>query len=202
MQNRHETISGGGDPCPTDTINKISAYDRLRLVDEWQKAFGSKPAKNISSTILIRIITHEHQCRTNGGLSTASKRALRTALGSSDNARSSNPASGLTKADSKQDRLVTPPTSQGSQSRIRSTKQSPNLTPMQSPILLTGTQLVREWNGRPYRVEVTEAGFVLDGKCYSSLSAIAKKITGAHWSGPRFFGLNKTAQPTRLKVGK
>lgn len=202
MQDQQRAIKDDVDPCPTDIITKISAYDRLTLVDEWQKAFGSKPAKNISSPILIRIITHEHQCRTYGGLNAASKRTLRTTLGSSDNARSSNAVSDLTNADNKLDRLITPPTSQGSQSSIRTHTPTHNLTPIQSPILSKGTQLVREWNGRPYRVEVTEAGFVLDGKCYSSLSAIAKKITGAHWSGPRFFGLNKAAQPTRLKVGK
>jgi hypothetical protein len=38
-------------------------------------------------------------------------------------------------------------------------------------------------------VDVTDNGFVFDGKTYRSLSAIARRITGAHWSGPRFFGL-------------
>lgn len=52
-----------------------------------------------------------------------------------------------------------------------------------------GTHLVREWNGRTYQVEVRECGFRMDGRDFSSLSAVAKKITGAHWSGPRFFGL-------------
>lgn len=54
-----------------------------------------------------------------------------------------------------------------------------------------GTHLVREWNGRTYRVEVTDNGFLLDGTTYSSLSAVAKRITGAAWSGPRFFGLTR-----------
>lgn len=57
--------------------------------------------------------------------------------------------------------------------------------------LSPGTQLVREWNGRTYHVEVVEDGYVLDGRTYKSLSAIAKKITGTQWSGPRFFGLIK-----------
>ena len=57
------------------------------------------------------------------------------------------------------------------------------------PMLRAGTRLVREWNGRTYQVEVLEDGFSLDGKSYRSLSAIAGKITGARWSGPRFFGL-------------
>lgn len=58
-------------------------------------------------------------------------------------------------------------------------------------ILSPGTQLVREWNGRTYRVDVLDDGFRLDGKVHPSLSAIAKKITGTKWSGPRFFGLVK-----------
>ena len=52
-----------------------------------------------------------------------------------------------------------------------------------------GTHLVREWNGRTYRVEVIDEGYVLDGAPYRSLSAVAKRITGTAWSGPRFFGL-------------
>ena len=57
------------------------------------------------------------------------------------------------------------------------------------PALKPGSHLVREWNGRTYQVEVVDRGFVMDGKMWRSLSAIAKHITGAHWSGPRFFGV-------------
>ena len=56
----------------------------------------------------------------------------------------------------------------------------------------TGAHLVRVWNGRTYQVEVLEQGFRMDGREYGSLTAIAKKITGANWSGPRFFGLKGT----------
>lgn len=56
--------------------------------------------------------------------------------------------------------------------------------------LSIGAHLVREWNGRTYQVHVTERGFEMDGKSWSSLSALAKHITGATWSGPRFFGMN------------
>ena len=52
-----------------------------------------------------------------------------------------------------------------------------------------GTQLVREWNGRTYKVDVTDKAYVLNGVTYSSLSAAAKAITGSHRSGPRFFGV-------------
>lgn len=57
------------------------------------------------------------------------------------------------------------------------------------PALPVSAHLIREWNGRSYRVEVVPKGFEMNGQIYLSLSAIAKHITGAHWSGPRFFGL-------------
>lgn len=56
-----------------------------------------------------------------------------------------------------------------------------------------GSQLIREWNGRKYRVEVRDDGYVMDGERFRSLSAIALRITGTSWSGPRFFGLNGAA---------
>ena len=48
---------------------------------------------------------------------------------------------------------------------------------------------MREWNGRTHTVTVEEEGFTYAGRSYRSLTAIAREITGAHWSGPRFFGL-------------
>lgn len=53
----------------------------------------------------------------------------------------------------------------------------------------SGARLVREWNGRTHTVTVGEEGFTYAGRKYRSLTAIAREITGARWSGPRFFGL-------------
>jgi len=55
--------------------------------------------------------------------------------------------------------------------------------------LKPGARLFRSWHGRTHTVTVTENGFEYAGTSYPSLTKIAKKITGAHWSGPRFFGL-------------
>lgn len=55
--------------------------------------------------------------------------------------------------------------------------------------LRPGNRLVRRWRGRTYIVEVTDDGLVYNGECFSSLSVIARKITGTRWSGPKFFGL-------------
>lgn len=71
-----------------------------------------------------------------------------------------------------------------------STKESAQ-TPQgsaRSTILSPGSRLVREWHGRAYTVDVTESGVLYNGNHYKSLSEVARTITGARWSGPRFFG--------------
>jgi hypothetical protein len=52
-----------------------------------------------------------------------------------------------------------------------------------------GSELVRTWNGKTYRVIVTTDGFAWDGQTFASLSEVASRITGTKWNGPRFFGL-------------
>src|SRR5215472_5115010 len=58
-------------------------------------------------------------------------------------------------------------------------------------VLKAGMILVRQWRGRTHTVLVQEDGFEHEGHCYRSLTVIAERITGAHWSGLRFFGLTK-----------
>lgn len=58
-----------------------------------------------------------------------------------------------------------------------------------APKLKPGAQLMRTWNGITHRVDVVEEGYRYKEETYASLSAIARMITGTHWSGPRFFGL-------------
>jgi hypothetical protein len=74
------------------------------------------------------------------------------------------------------------------------------------PKIKPGSRLVREWHGRTHTVRVTDVGFEFRGKSYRSLTKIARDITGAQWSGPRFFGLTKrsaaaTATPDNLLTG-
>jgi hypothetical protein len=54
-----------------------------------------------------------------------------------------------------------------------------------------GTTLIREWNGLTISVEVRADGYLWKDELYRSLSEIARKVTGAQWSGPRFFGLTR-----------
>ena len=54
---------------------------------------------------------------------------------------------------------------------------------------ITGTRLIREWQGVEHVVTVTADGFEWQGRPYKSLSAIARAITGTRWNGWVFFGL-------------
>ena len=57
-----------------------------------------------------------------------------------------------------------------------------------SPVLKSGGRLLREWNGITHVIDATPEGYLWQGQHHRSLSAIARAITGAQWSGPRFFG--------------
>ena len=50
----------------------------------------------------------------------------------------------------------------------------------------------RKWHGRTHTVLVlADGGLEHEGRRYASLTRLARAITGAHWSGPRFFGLRR-----------
>jgi hypothetical protein len=58
-----------------------------------------------------------------------------------------------------------------------------------TPQLRPGTVLARKYRGEMLEVRVLADGFAFEGTTYSSLSAVAKAITGAHCSGHHFFRL-------------
>ena len=68
--------------------------------------------------------------------------------------------------------------------------------------LTPGTVLVREYEGELHHANVVADGFEYRGLPFKSLSAVARKITGTRWNGPRFFGLRKTsASAPKVRVG-
>ena len=68
--------------------------------------------------------------------------------------------------------------------------------PVQPISLRPGTRLVREWRGVTHTVLIHADGIEWRGQRYHSLSVVARKITGARWSGPRFFGLRRQLDST------
>ena len=71
----------------------------------------------------------------------------------------------------------------GSVEALQTAKRRPR------PSFKPGTRLVREWHGVTHTVVVFTDGVEWRGQRYRSLSVVAREITGAHWPGPRFFGL-------------
>ena len=62
----------------------------------------------------------------------------------------------------------------------------------------SGSEIVRTWKGKSYRVTVMQDGFAYEGKTYPGLSEVASLITGTRWNGPRFFGLR--SKPNRVSA--
>lgn len=62
-------------------------------------------------------------------------------------------------------------------------------------VVKVGTRLARDWHGRTHHVLVLDDGYLYEDRRFSSLSRVAAEITGATWSGPRFFGLKRRPKP-------
>lgn len=61
-----------------------------------------------------------------------------------------------------------------------------------------GTVLIREYQEERHEVTVTlDGAFDYKGTLYSSLSEIARLITGTRWSGSVFFGLRSASKPSK-----
>ncbi|SMX25502.1 DUF2924 domain-containing protein [Boseongicola aestuarii] len=57
------------------------------------------------------------------------------------------------------------------------------------PISRDGTRILKDWGGTTHEVLVTEGGATWNGESYTSLSAVARAMTGTNRNGPKFFGL-------------
>lgn len=188
-------------------IGQLADLPRTELVVHWHRIYRCPPPKGVKRGLLERAIAWHLQARHFGGLSPSTKRQLKAAVGSlagtsrckinntcdiavvGREVDASTCATVIT-ADSAPATRPAPPL--GSLSPAPLLPLSPSSTPLPSPApvcLTPGSRLVREWHGKAHHVDVIEEGFVFEGKTYASLSAIAREITGARWSGPRFFGV-------------
>ena len=80
----------------------------------------------------------------------------------------------------------------------RKFEANPNAELSGAPRIKPGTRLIRDWRGQSHRVTVLDNGYEYAGKRYSSLSKVARLITGTRWSGPLFFGLRGTHARERI----
>lgn len=160
------------EPPPAGTIDTlVRAMPRDELAVLWRRRWRRQPPKGLSRRLLEYHAAWLLQAEASGGLTAATRRRLDTLAGA-------DRSSGDGGAERKRHRGKVDPT-----------------TPRRA--LRPGSRLIRQWQGRSHVVEVIKGGFAYEGQSYTSLTAIAFEITGARWSGPRFFGLN-AASPDRM----
>ena len=143
-----------------DEIDGLRKMSMHELVDAYEAAWGKAPRVKHREYLVKRIAWKREEART-GGLSTKAKERLEELIAELDIDFGSRSVSGVLKLPTK----------------------------TKSDKLPVGTTLKRPWHGTDVVVRVVEGGFEYDGDVYRSLTAIAKRVTGSHWSGPRFFGL-------------
>lgn len=163
-------------------VAAIGDLSREELIARWHKAYGCLPPKGINRSLLERSAAWHLQAGRSGGLSAAARAVLRDGRKSLARGRRREGGSWQRSVDGGgcAPGVRKPGRPDSTQSASRAGAAAP---------LAAGTRLLREWNGRMHVVDVTAEGVLFDGKLYRSLTAVAKRITGAHWSGPRFFGL-------------
>ena len=183
-----------GKPDVAAEVAVLSGLSRADLAARWQKIYGMAPPKGVRQELMVRAIAWHLQASRLGGLSAETRRLLRSAKARVESemiaqgSRIDSPAL----QECKDGIVYNDVGADGAASAQGDTTETALAVPSIKPQrrrLAPGARLMREWNGRTHVVDVIEGGYVFEAKVYPSLSAIAGKITGAHWSGPRFFGL-------------
>jgi hypothetical protein len=152
---------------------EVAALERMtvgELRERYAEVF-SETTRNRNRTWLIRRIIWRMQSVSEGGLS---ERALRQANDLADGADL---------------RVTAPRDAKLSSGGTEQTQTLPCRIEGGSRIPLPGTLITRRYKGRLIEVMVAADGFEFEGELFKSLSAVAKRITGSHCSGFRFFNL-------------
>lgn len=154
-------------------VATLGGLSRAELAAMWEKTYECQPPPGVRQELLIRAAAWHVQAKRLGGYSAETRRFLKDAMERAEKKLVERVGATTVSGDQTGNDIVVLPSNPKRQRRQ----------------LLPGTRLLRDWNGRTHVVDVLETGFAFEAKVYPSLSAIARKITGAHWSGPRFFGL-------------
>ncbi|QOF69531.1 DUF2924 domain-containing protein [Aminobacter sp. SR38] len=176
-------------------LAELDTLSRDALGVLWQKQYGCLPPTGVRRELLIRSAAWHLQAKRLGGYSAETRRRLKFAMADvsktladrradqlaqqADGTRSSDAVAENGHSTSRSEPPPAAETRSGGNSSSKPKRRD----------VQPGARLIRDWNGRTHVVDVIEGGYVFEAKLYSSLTAITRKITGTHWSGPRFFGL-------------
>jgi hypothetical protein len=168
-------------PPPDDVPATVKALARLtvpELKQRYAEVFG-EPTRTNHKQYLVKRIVWRMQALREGGLS---ERARRRALELADDAEI---------------RLSAPRAAANGPGRtVAAAFDAGRPDSFPKP----GAVLRREYKGRTVVVRVLPRGFEYEGDVYRSLTAIARKITGAHWNGVSFFGLPSARGKTKAEA--
>jgi hypothetical protein len=152
---------------------EVAALERMTVVElreRYAQLFHeSTSARN--RTWLIRRIIWRMQSLEGGGLSDRARQRAQELANSSDL------------------RVTAPTDAKAASDAPVRTKSVACQIRGESRVPLPGTLITRNYKGRQLKVQVVSDGFEFEGEFYKSLSAVAKKITGSHWNGFKFFNL-------------
>jgi hypothetical protein len=142
-----------------DMIAALVELDAKGLGLQWRNHLGGTPPSHLPRWLLMKILAYRIQAKAFGGLDKETLRVLRQPKGQRIASSDLHPF----------------------EARIATTRDGTKLQ--------AGALVAREWNGRLERVMILDQGVAWNGGTYSSLSQVAKAMTGTSWNGHRFFGL-------------
>ncbi len=175
-------------------IGNLADLSRDGLNRRWRRAFSCAPPRGVQRGLLELGVAWHLQVKAFGGLSPQTRRQLQRLVDQRRNIRRG--------AGQDEPQTDMPEGEAGSRGSVGKSTVGKAGTASPAAALAPGTRLVREWHGRTHHVEIIEDGFVFEGRTHAALSAIARQITGARWSGPRFFGLGQPlSRKERTKSG-
>ncbi len=137
------------------------------LQKDFEELFNGQKASSDNKVYLVRRIAYRLQELEYGGLSQKAQNRLKELLSLYDPVNN---------------KAIRPKVSVETQTRKKTRGRD-----MRLPI--PGTMITKDYRGKKYQVKILESGFEYEGKIYTHLTAIAEKITGAHWNGYNFFNL-------------
>jgi len=154
-----------------NTINaKISTLKNKSIPElqkEFEALFDGQKASSDNKIYLVRRMAYRLQELEYGGLSQRAQNRLKELIGLYDPVNN---------------KAIRPKVSLETQARIKTRGRD-----MRLPI--PGTMITKDYRGKRHQVKILESGFEYENKIYKHLTAIAEKITGAHWNGYNFFNL-------------
>lgn len=149
---------------------KIAAFKNKTIPElqkEFEVLFDGQKASSDNKVYLVRRIAYRLQELEYGGLSQKAQNRLKELV---------------VLYDPVNNKAIRPKVSIETQARIKTRGRDTRLP-------IPGTIITKDYRGKKYQVKVLENGFEYEGKVYKHLTAVAEKITGAHWNGYNFFNL-------------